>query len=1229
MLDVTGDINLTGTIFAAGASGTSGQVLSSTGTGLAWIAAGGVGTTYGATNGLSLISGNFGLGGTLTQNTQIGSSTFNFDFIGLGGTQSLHIDETGRIGIGTTNPAYLLEINTTDSSGNSMRIAGNIIANRLSSNSQPDKLFLAPDIADINSSSLSLDAYGSIKFNSYFPGVGNSWASITNAASTRFQGYKNGVGIDVNIGTTGVGSTINWSSEMFFNNNGNVGLGTTNPQAKLDIGGATSTITNTSGDITLSSASGNISLNSGNLINFTQALAGSGTASAPSYSFSSDTNTGMYSGGADILRLATAGTDRLTINASGYVGIGTSIASNLLTLGSDSLNSSATPAYTLSLGSTATNSIIQLGQNSNAKGFLRWNYNATNASAYLSLGTVGQNLALLEAGGNVGVGSTNPNHALQSTITNDTVGSYFPLNIELQRTNTSASERAVGLSFQERTAASVQTILAGITGIRNNSNSNWYGSLAFLVHKANQSDLGESTLTEAMRIDGSTGNLGIGTTNPYGKLQVLRTDNASSALTVQSIGNSNYQSASIYGDFYGLQVGVSTTSSTYYALNVLSGGATSGSGITGGTSRLMVRANGNVGIGTTGPNYTLDVQTSYPTNYVMQIKNIGNTATTGSDKGLLITLGNGTSRGTGVYYVAFAGGNGTVGGHINSTGNSSVVLSTGGIDYAEYFKILNGDPKTGPGYVIQPSAGNSATKATADSKPIGVTSDNPTVIGGDTANCLATDDGTCQKAFEDSHILVGMIGQIRTYVSTENGPINLGDPLTISSTTPGIAMKATKAGYTIGTALENYSGSDTVRINVYINPSWYDPDLQLTSTGQVNVNYNIDPAVLAELGYSGSKNEIEAATYSLTDSAGKTITRLGQYAQLAVGRITAGLVSTTNLIADNIVAKNTKSKSIQTAVISPLSDISDTIVVDGNLKAKDASFSSVYADKIVSPEGDLGTVMTDKIAALRNEIRATIASLGTTAAESTPSALVADSAGWTFDAGTSQVTITGSLSLSDNLIVGSKLAVIGDSQLGNAFITGTLTAGQIAIKDNLIETVNSALYLQPSGLGSVDIMNHTLVVAENGDVTINGNLNLNGALTAQTASVSGSLFGNLIAASEITTKKLTADKINIATDSASPIIASAVIASDSAAISSISSNATAGTVTLPAGKTELAIYNPQVTSSSMVYLTPNGSTQNQVIYVKNKNIGDSVPSFTVGIDSTLPSDLSINWWIIN
>jgi len=49
-----------------------------------------------------------------------------------------------------------------------------------------------------------------------------------------------------------------------------------------------------------------------------------GTVSAPSIKFTSDTNTGIYRGGTDILKFVTAGTDAVTITASQQVGIGAS-----------------------------------------------------------------------------------------------------------------------------------------------------------------------------------------------------------------------------------------------------------------------------------------------------------------------------------------------------------------------------------------------------------------------------------------------------------------------------------------------------------------------------------------------------------------------------------------------------------------------------------------------------------------------------------------------------------------------------------------------------------------------------------------------------------------------------------------------------------------------------------------------------------------------------------------
>jgi hypothetical protein len=159
-------------------------------------------------------------------------------------------------------------------------------------------------------------------------------------------------------------------------------------------------------------------------------------------------------------------------------------------------------------------------------------------------------------------------------------------------------------------------------------------------------------------------------------------------------------------------------------------------------------------------------------------------------------------------------------------------------------------------------------------------------------------------------------------------------------------------------------------------------------------------------------------------------------------------------------------------------------------------------------------------------------------------------------------------------------------------------------------------------------MGDSMVIAENGEVQINGNL-----------TVSGSLMANLITAHEIQTEKLTANEIHVATDSANipqiasdssqPIIAESGFGDLATSSAELTSNATAGTATLPAHKTELVIKNNKITPNSMIYLTPVGSTKNQVLYVKNKIISQSDSYFTIALDNYLDQDIQINWWIIN
>ncbi|MDD4410220.1 MAG: tail fiber domain-containing protein [Candidatus Shapirobacteria bacterium] len=405
-------------------------------------------------------------------------------------------------------------------------------------------------------------------------------------------------------------------------------------------------------------------------------------------------------------------------------------------------------------------------------------------------------------------------------------------------------------------------------------------------------------------------------------------------------------------------------------------------------------------------------------------------------------------------------------------------------------------------------------------------------------------------------------------------------------------------------------------------------DLSITATGEINVNYNVSDEVLASLGYDGAKNEIEAATYSLTDTLGATVTRMGQFAEIASAKIKAGLISATNIVTKNLVAEKIISpKANIDELTATTATISGTLTTDelisDKLTAREASVSTLYADNIISKEGSFGDLMTAKVSSLRDELKKLISTNEASSSAITGSSIMSQSSDWSMNIASDSAKINGDLALTNNLVVGAKLMVQGDTELGNAFVTGTFTTGEIAIKDNLIETTNSALFIQPSSTGSVHIMGDTLVIAENGEVEITGNLK-----------VSGSLMANLITADEIQTKKLTSeelisDKLKISTDSAQTIIAESGFGAIATSSSQLTSNATAGTATLPAGKTEIIISNNKITPNSMVYLTPVGSTKNQVPYVKSKVVSESESSFTIALDNYLDQDIIINWWIIN
>lgn len=137
-----------------------------------------------------------------------------------------------------------------------------------------------------------------------------------------------------------------------------------------------------------------------------------------------------------------------------------------------------------------------------------------------------------------------------------------------------------------------------------------------------------------------------------------------------------------------------------------------------------------------------------------------------------------------------------------------------GADLAENYytsdnSIEPGDVVAVEGYL---PAGVEKSQRAYDSRAIGVVSTTPGITLDD---AIGFGQGRA--------VPVALVGRIPVKVSTENGRVKAGDYLT-SSSTPGVAMKATKSGIVIGQALQDfsYAESETGLVMTFVKNGYFD-----------------------------------------------------------------------------------------------------------------------------------------------------------------------------------------------------------------------------------------------------------------------------------------------------------------------------------------------------------------------------------------------------------------------
>ncbi|MBL1434553.1 DUF5011 domain-containing protein [Candidatus Wolfebacteria bacterium] len=437
--------------------------------------------------------------------------------------ERLTIDQSGNVGIGTTSPSEILSI-TADAGATGLTPGTILIDNT-------QAFVAAEELGGVLAFSASGDAN-----NPAINDVVSTIASVNINTGSQFGlSFSTLTNTDTSV-----------QERLRIDHNGNIGIGTASPSEALNV--------------------------IGNILGTGRIRSKAGTLGDVAYANGSDHNNGLYFPASDTLALVTGSQDRLHITSSGNVGIGTDVPASKLDVKASASNLNI--SQVLASDGGLLSAIFSDGSEN---AWLR--LYTTSASETIRLNTAGNSYF---NGGNVGIGTTTPS--------------------DLLTLNKSGGGNEVGIKFVDPSNTA-------------------YGARVYFDDTDNVLNFGIVNLdvtTDAVSINRSTGNVGIGTSTPEHLLDI--NDDAATGTGLRVTGGGSGGNLATFTRDVGStgtininsssgnpQISFDSGSNTFAVGTVGTSFKISDNTYIGTTDRLVIDSSGNVGIGTASPSHPLEV----------------------------------------------------------------------------------------------------------------------------------------------------------------------------------------------------------------------------------------------------------------------------------------------------------------------------------------------------------------------------------------------------------------------------------------------------------------------------------------------------------------------------------------------------------------------------------------------------------------------------------------------